>query len=284
MQRSLSWVGLLALACGGCAHYEVRDAFEQSFEQTVEGPVTRVEVESSSGDVRIQGVPGAPVKVKGRISVYAGSQAKAREVAEQIARTPPVERSGQVVSVGKHVDTGGHLFGGVSIDYEVVVPPELSAFVNSSSGDVEVSGLQGEVKVDSSSGEVKLRQVGSAKVSSSSGNVVLEGVAGDIEVDSSSGDVDVRATPGPKARWDIEASSGDVTLTVAPDAAFQLDASTSSGNVKSEIPIRIRGTVDEDELHGKVGDRPSEAEVKLGTSSGDIRIREEGRGSPQASN
>jgi hypothetical protein len=61
-------------------------------------------------------------------------------------------------------------------------------------------------------------------------------------------------------------------VSVAPHAAFHLDAETSSGEVKSELPIRVRGPFDSDELHGKVGEGPSEAEVKLSTSSGDIHL------------
>lgn len=289
MRRSFSWLGVLALACAGCAHFEVRDHFERSFEQTVEGPVSRLEVENSSGDVRIRGVPGARLTVRGRVTAYASSSDKARELAEKIASAPPVERSGDVLSVGRIRERESGLFQGVSVDYELVVPPELSASIDSSSGDVEVQGIRGAVKVDSSSGTVKLFQVGSAEVDSSSGDVVLKEIPGDIQVDSSSGDVDIHATPGPQARWKVDASSGDVTVSVAPDAAFHLDAATSSGDVKSDLPIRVRGTFDSDELHGKVGEGPSEAEVKLTTSSGDIHIRQEGsagsqtpKGAPEA--
>jgi hypothetical protein len=281
MRRSLSGLGVLALACAGCAHIEVRDHFERSFEQAVEGPVSRVEVDNSSGDVRIRGVPGARLTVRGRVSAYASSQAKARELAERIVSAPPVERSGDVLIVGRQLERESSLFQGVSIDYELVVPPELSAFIDSSSGDVEVRGIQGPVKVDSSSGDVKLIQVGAAQVDSSSGDVVLEQVPGDIAVDSSSGDVVIRATPTRQARWKVDASSGDVTVSVAPHAAFHLDAETSSGEVKSELPIRVQGTFDSDEVHGKVGEGPSEAEVKLSTSSGDIHIRQERGGGSQ---
>ncbi|KFE63924.1 DUF4097 family beta strand repeat-containing protein [Hyalangium minutum] len=283
MQRSWGWLFLLALAGVGCAHFEARNQFEQSFEQSGEGPLSRVEVDTSSGDVRIQGVPGARFQVTGRISVYASSPEKARELAEQIAREPPVEVSGQVLSLGRKKLPGDGMFQGVSIDYVVVVPPEVAASIDTSSGDVEVRGLQGPVKVDSSSGDVRLTQVGAAQVNSSSGEVVLEEVAGDIEVDSSSGDVQVRGSPSARARWDIDASSGDITLAVAPDASFHFEAHTSSGEVKTEVPIRVRGTVDSDSLEGKVGEGVTEAEVKVHASSGDIRLRHHGASGAQAS-
>ncbi|WP_224250058.1 DUF4097 family beta strand repeat-containing protein [Hyalangium gracile] len=282
MQRSLSWWGVLALACAGCAHVEARERFEQSFEQTVEGPISRVEVDTSSGDVRIRGVPGARLTVTGQISARAGSTEKARAIAEQIVRAPPVERSGDVLYVGRHLEVDSGLLQWVSIDYEVVVPPEVAASIDSASGDVEVQGVQGAVKVDSSSGDVRLTQVGSARINSSSGDVVLEEVAGDLEVDSSSGDVTVRATPRRQARWDLDASSGDISLAVEADAAFHLDASTSSGGVKSELPIRIQGTFEDDELHGQVGEGASEATVKASTSSGDITLRQQGPARPGA--
>jgi hypothetical protein len=283
MQRSWGWLGLLALAGAGCAHIEARSHFEQSFEQSGEGPLTRVEVDTSSGDVRIQGVPGARFQVTGRISVYGGSDEKARELAAQIAREPPVEVSGQVLYLGRKKLPEHGMFQGISIDYVVVVPPEAAASIDSSSGDVEVRGLQGAVKVDSSSGDVRLTQVGSAQVNSSSGEVVLEAVAGDVEVDSSSGDVQVHGAPGARARWNIDASSGDVTLVVPPEASFHFEAHTSSGDVTADVPVRVRGTFASDTLEGKVGEGMTEAEVKAQSSSGDIRLRPQGASGTQAS-
>jgi hypothetical protein len=286
MQRSWVWLCALALAFTGCAHIEPRSRFEKTLERSVEAPFSRVQVDSSSGFVRLRGVTGAPPTVKVRITAYAGSPEKARELAEQIAREQLVRHSGDVLVVGRESRNEVHFFSfaGVDIDYDLVVPPELSAFIDSSSGDVEVDSVRGAVKVDSSSGEVTMRRVGSAQVDSSSGDVVLEEVAGDIVVDSSSGDVQIRATPSRQARWRIDASSGDVTLAMSPGSAFHLDASTSSGEVKSDFPIRVQGTVDSDELHGKVGDGPSDAEVKIDTSSGDIYLRQDGAPGARASN
>jgi putative adhesin len=283
MRTSMSWLGVLVAACTGCAHLEMREKFEQSFEQSVEGPVSRIEVDTSSGFVHIRGVPGAKLNVRGRITAYARSAERARELAGQIAQAPPVERSGKVLHVGGHLRQRPGFAEGISIDYELTVPPELEAVVDSSSGDVEVNGLQGAVQVNSSSGDVKLSQVGAAKVDSSSGDVVLEEIGGDIDVDSSSGDVKILASPGPHARWVVDASSGDVILAVAPHAAFHLHAATSSGRVKTDLPIRVRGSFDSNELHGIIGEGPSEAEVKIGASSGDIRILQQEQPRAQAS-
>jgi DUF4097 and DUF4098 domain-containing protein YvlB len=184
-----------------------------------------------------------------------------------------VESSGEVLRVGRQRRWESGFLEGVSVDYELVVPPELAASIDTSSGEVEVQRLQGAVQVDSASGNVTLRQVGAAQVNSSSGDVVLEGIAGDIDVDSSSGNVEVHASPSPHARWKIDSSSGDVTLAVGPGSAFHLDAATASGSVKSELPIRVRGTFSSDELHGEVGEGASQAEVKVDTASGDIHLR-----------
>lgn len=283
MRTSVSWLGVLVAACTGCAHLQAREQFEQSFEQPVEGPVSRVEVETSSGFVHIRGVPGAKLTVTGRISAYARSAEKARELAGRIAQAPPVERSGEVLYVGRQLHQELSFAEGISVDYELTVPPELGAVIDTSSGDVEVDGLQGAVQVDSSSGDVSLSRVGSAKVDSSSGDVVLKEIRGDIDVDTSSGDVKIRASPGPRTRWIVDTSSGDVTLAVDSHSAFRLHATTSSGDVKTDLPIRVRGTVDSDELHGDIGEGPSEAEVKIGTSSGDVSILQQGQPRAQAS-
>jgi hypothetical protein len=121
------------------------------------------------------------------------------------------------------------------------------------SGSVHVAQSgKGDVNVSSSSGEVEVTGVdGAARVSASSGSVVVEG--------------------RPSAAWDIHSSSGGVTVRIPSDAAFDLDARVSSGRIETTHAITMSGTIDKQRLQGKVqGGGPL---VNIRTSSGGIRIQ-----------
>ncbi len=264
-------VALALVSTSGCFHWQVRSEAEQTFTYTAENDFSQVEIESASGDVRVHAKSGAAFSVVGRVHAWSVDKTRAQAVADQVRAAPPIERSGDLVRIGR--TRSASWSEGYSIDYDITLPSAVQASVFSASGDVEVTGVEGEVKVDSASGQVTVNGAGAARVNSASGDVTLREIAGDLEVDSSSGDVRIEATPSAQSQWQVDVSSGDVTMTVAPTAAFHFDASTSSGAVSSGLPLRIQGRIDSDALHGEVGNSENNARVKVRTSSGDLRLR-----------
>jgi DUF4097 and DUF4098 domain-containing protein YvlB len=117
---------------------------------------------------------------------------------------------------------------------------------------------------------VRIAQTGKGdlEVSSSSGGVEVTGVDGAARVSASSGSVYVEGRPA--GSWDIHSSSGGVTLRVPSDAAFDLDARVGSGRIVSDHPVTVSGSVGRQRLQGKV--RGGGSLVQVRTSSGGIRI------------
>lgn len=144
--------------------------------------------------------------------------------------------------------------------------------IKTSSGGATVESVAGDVVADLSSGSLSLDfrgRRGSARVRSSSGGVEILGLDGSANIDVSSGNITVDFA---RLREDsrIEASSGDVRVTLPSNADLDLDLDSSSGRISVDFPVTVQGSMDDDELQGRVGSGGPTLEVD--TSSGRIAI------------
>lgn len=146
----------------------------------------------------------------------------------------------------------------LEMDIEVAVPTNLHVSANSVSGDVEVTGAQGDVRANSVSGDVRLDRLKAASISANS-------VSGDIviRVDEFTGQGDLS----------FNTVSGDVTLEVPKSFAADLRMSTVSGDIDSDFQLvvsnnRSRGRGSVDARIGNGGRR-----LDLNTVSGDLKLR-----------
>ncbi|MFC4563554.1 DUF4097 domain-containing protein [Nocardiopsis mangrovi] len=167
----------------------------------------------------------------------------------------------------------GPPFGGdCRIDYEIGVPAGTDLEIETVAGDVEISGVEGDISVETFAGAIRLDGVdGSVDVETRTGSISAEGsgdsiaaqsTAGSIdlagfdartmevettagrvdiegafdtaEVESTVGSVDVRATE----RFDlleVESTAGSVDLRV-PDGAYQVSGESVAGSRTVEVP------------------------------------------------
>ncbi|MGW1343096.1 DUF4097 family beta strand repeat-containing protein [Kribbella sp. NPDC002412] len=135
-------------------------------------------------------------------------------------------------------DSGcGFLSFGCDTNYILTVPKDVKLTVESSSGDIKVSGLPGGANLKSSSGSIEAHDVGgSLWLESSSGDLEARGLsATTVSTQSSSGSTELDFTSAPQS-VDAEASSGDVTIRLPSGTeTYKLDTDTSSGDETANI-------------------------------------------------
>ena len=140
------------------------------------------------------------------------------------------------------------------MDLEVHVPAGMQVAAGSVSGNVDVSGVTGELRASSVSGDVRV-----------SGSAVSS-----LNAKSVSGDVEVKITSlSGNGALDAQSVSGNITLTLPAKFDADLSMRTVSGDIDSDYPItlntRRRGRVE-----GKIG--AGGRELDLSTVSGDVRL------------
>ncbi|HEX2627241.1 MAG TPA: DUF4097 family beta strand repeat-containing protein [Candidatus Limnocylindrales bacterium] len=152
---------------------------------------------------------------------------------------------------------GFKMFRNDAPELEIEVPHGASVLIDSASGELEASDLDGEKQFRTASGDVQLRRLaGPVEVQTVSGDINVEGQAPiDLSLRSVSGDVRVRV-PRLK-RLDLTTTSGDLWLdaelggdgpfalrsisgdaTIVGRSGFRVEAETITGDLSSEVPAK----------------------------------------------
>jgi len=255
-----------AVALAGCG---VRSAANGVFDRTfqVDGPL-RLELMNGSGDARITAGNTGEARVHGEFRVKAWSNESGRQRVREFQENPPISQEGNLIRVG-----GAGFRRNIrdsSVDYTIVVPPNTEVFVQTGSGDAELSGVKGpakfmagsgsvsasaiggDVQVFAGSGEIQLSDIqGQAQVTSGSGDMNLKSVHGELRLQSGSGVVRIAepgasvvastgsgkiTVTGASADLRLRTGSGDITVNGNPGTSRYWDFHTSSGNVTMHVP------------------------------------------------
>ena len=260
-------------------------AADGTFDKTlhVSGQVM-LSVNTGSGYVHVTPGSSNEVHIIGHVHANSwGFGGSPDERVKQVVNNPPIDQSGNIVTIGRHQDS----MHNVSIDYDVTAPKGTQLEANSGSGDlrlqdlggplkantgsgtIEAGGFTGRVQLQTGSGDIRagLQSANDVKATTGSGSIHLQGVDGALFAETGSGDIEIGGRPN--SDWKLETGSGSVTLNVG-GAHFTLDASTGSGSVHSDPPISTHGALERHHIQGDInGGGPT---VRVETGSGDIRI------------
>ncbi|MGW5242262.1 DUF4097 family beta strand repeat-containing protein [Monashia sp. NPDC004114] len=227
---------------------------ETHFETT--GPIN-LKVELLVGDVKLTATERTSTSVR-----LIPNGRNGEELAEKFT----VEAHGNdVVVLSPKVRDGFWGFGSKgSVDVEVDLPVGSTVDVKTGSGDVEATGLLGEVRAATGSGDLSFDEVASADVKSGSGDIALRSTSADANVRTGSGDITVGSAGG---RLDLVSGSGDIELRRS-DASVR--GKTGSGD------LRIGASSGDLDLMTGTGDVVLSAvhggQIKAKTGTGDVTV------------
>ncbi len=127
--------------------------------------------------------------------------------------------------------------GNCSATLALAVPPAQPLNLSTSSGNLTVSDLSGDLKLNNDSGDIVVTRSSSALVlNDSSGDVSGTQLSGTTaRVDNDSGDVDLSFVRAPDDVR-VSDSSGDVTVSVPANVSYAVSAITSSGTPDIGVP------------------------------------------------
>ncbi len=256
---------------------------ERTMEKTFEvSPGGELVVDTDIGDVRVEGWDKNEVNV---IVEKSGSERRYRRFDITFDATKE-----KVVIRGKyeHKWRFWDAWGNFDVHYTIKVPNKFRLNVSTAGGDVilndveglvkgETSGgsvnamnIKGDTRLETSGGDVHIESVvGAVNLGTSGGSIRADGVEGQVTAETSGGDIEVRLV-GENRGIRMETSGGSITLYLPDGAKGDLDASTSGGGVKLRLGQQFSGSIQEDEVHGRING--GGALIKAETSGGDIWI------------
>ena len=152
----------------------------------------------------------------------------------------------------------------VEVRLSLETPPSLPVYLETTSGDLETTGLTGLQSLQTTSGDIEVRgATAPVSITTTSGNVMASGL-GRARVRSVSGDVTLDAARGP---FDIHTTSGNIGLSGVTDS---VGLSTVSGDIRLDRAPRglnagtTSGDIVVDGLAGGL--------VRLRSTSGEVRL------------
>ncbi|HKU14006.1 MAG TPA: DUF4097 family beta strand repeat-containing protein [Steroidobacteraceae bacterium] len=236
-------VGSALLACATISPARAEDC-RHTADRTANvaaGDVKRVVIEAGAGDLTVRGGQGSEVKATGR--TCASSAALLDESKLEI------RRDGDTVYLRTVLpDANERLFGignYAYMDVTVDLPRTVMLKLEDSSGDMDVSDVQGATIVDSSGDQTLQRIGGNLDVADSSGEIKIVDVRGNLQLKDSSGDVDVDGVQG-NVLVTVD-SSGDLAIRhVTGGVHIQSD---SSGDIEI-ADVKRDVLIDEDNSGG----------------------------------
>jgi DUF4097 and DUF4098 domain-containing protein YvlB len=147
-----------------------------------------------------------------------------------------------------------------------------SALVHTASGDIRLTSVGGAFSARSASGDVSVSTVsGSLVVHSTSGDVRVGVAGGDVEVRTVSGDVEIGDAIEGSAQ--VTAVSGDVEIGVHKGTLAAINLATVSGDTRSDLSITDAPVFVEEDESEESGDPGRKLDIRVRTTSGDIRLR-----------
>jgi hypothetical protein len=217
----------------------------------------RVVASTGGGDITVH---------QGQVS---GGTARLTGKVEYSLVRPRFTVSGSGISLQCDVPTGN-----CGLDATLDVPSHTAIDLTTGGGNMQVSGIQGNVTLDSSGGDVGISGIGgTADVLSGGGNLTASGLGGVLDFGTSGGDVDGSGLFSPHVTTDsgggnvtlvftavpdyvkVGSSGGDITIVVPRgSASYHIKSTLSGGAYSASVPTNnaSRHTIQVDSGGGNI--------------------------------
>ena len=188
---------------------------------------------------------------------------------DEINGTVEARTSGGSIKTGRIGGEGNLRTSGGSI---TVGGASARLVAHTSGGSIDVGDTTGPIEVKTSGGSITLARTGGEVVArTSGGNIRIEDAMGRVNAHTSGGSIHATLSRQPAAESSLKTSGGNVVVSLAPSVAVDLDAEASGGGVRSDVPVTVKGTQDDDSIRGQInGGGPK---LVLRTSGGGIRVK-----------
>jgi hypothetical protein len=237
-------------------------------------PMTRAgvfEAETHNGSIIINGATSNVCDVTATITVRAGSEQEAKEIAEK-TKVRLERAGGRLIARIEKPTLGGNKYVGVA--YDVTISQQVNLDLITHNGSVDITNTTGKVTATTHNGRVITQNVtGDHRLTTHNGRIECHNITGNVRLETHNGSVDVvyannAPTPG---KVDVVTHNGGIDFTSPPNFSANADISTHNGSIHTSLPITIVGEVSKKEIRGTIGS--GEGNLNLETHNGSIRIR-----------
>lgn len=230
-----------------------------------------LKIQVDFGSVRVQGGSQQEITYVIRTRSYVSDEKRARREFDAYKITA-ANRGDSAVMEGDWQGGHHHLCSG---EFVINVPRELElAKIETSGGDVSVSGIGGRVEAESGGGKVRLDNIGGSVNAETGGDSIEIGtVSGDLRLETGGGKIHIA-----NAKGKVEASTGGGNILLE-SAAQSATLEAGGGNIEvKQCGGRLKvstggGNIELGDISGPVEIETGGGSIRLGWAKGIVRAQ-----------
>lgn len=263
MKSVVLFFSLLFLIATSVQAQEKKYSFEEQYNISVPA---NLKISSSDGDVQVY--PGNEGTIKVFYQVYKGNtfmKISKEELEEHVILT--IKHNDNLLDISVKSRNHNNWNNQYNVSFDIYTPTQTSCKLNSSDGDIVLSGLNSDQYCKTSDGDIRVMKVeGRIGLHTSDGDIDAIAINGSVDMETSDGDIYAETING----GDIimETSDGDISIK---DVSGGINASTSDGDiVANNCSGSMTASTSDGDIRGnfiKITD-----ELSFITSDGDIDI------------
>ena len=157
-----------------------------------------------------------------------------------------------------------------SVRVELQVPRQAELNLRTGDGNIDGSGVGGNVYLHTGDGNVTLNSLdGNLEADTGDGNVRVDGRFDALRIHTGDGNVEAGARDGSKLNqgWSVRTGDGNVELRVPQDLSADLDLRTGDGKITLDVPVTVSGSFSRSRISGKLNQGGPLLEVSTGDGS-----------------
>ncbi len=174
-------------------------------------------------------------------------------------------------------------FGSRRVDVELRVPRRASLNIKTGDGNIDLSGIDGDVNLQSGDGHLVISEVeGKVRANTGDGPVQMNGCKGEVTLHTGDGRIEVEGFDGAlhvetgdgrvrvSGRFDVldvKTGDGGLTMRVPADLAADVDLHTGDGHLDLGVPVTISGRTGKNDIKGQMNGGGKLLTLKSGDGS-----------------
>ena len=243
---------------------------------------------------QVNGTPRLEAGVEiSRLMVRAGTSGEIRiqtTLRHATQTSYQVIQNENTISINVRMATGFSAKGGQPVvEIIATVPPETDLALTSSTGDIYVDEVSGQISLSTSSGGIQLsdcqgtialqnqtgstdcrRVQGQVRIRSEAGSVTLQSVAGAFDAETTTGKINFSGELWGDQQHRFASNSGPIELEIVGSPDLRIKASSESGSVRCGLSIEQSAST-KNECSGVLG--LGSGSLQIRTSTGSITVR-----------
>lgn len=244
---------------------------EYSFKETYKvGADAQLKVASSDGNIEVVPSSGSDIEVFYRVKRMNGLlKMNRKELEKELILT--VTHTGNTLDISIRYPKESWSWKSadrIYVNFEIHVPAQTSADLNTSDGNVSISGLKGNQKIKTSDGNISVEKIaGDVVAGTSDGNVTVADVKGSAQISTSDGNINLTNIGGDASST---TSDGDIEINKVIGSTY---AKTSDGHINfRELSGSFTGYTSDGNIRGNLVELKKELTAKTGDGNISISI------------